>query len=103
MLHTIYNKAKNTVEIKLPVRFDIEVQREFRSAYESVQTGNTTFFLDFSQTAYINSAALGMMLILREYAEANGGQVVFINISGQVSEVLRVAGFSKLFEFEQGS
>jgi HptB-dependent secretion and biofilm anti anti-sigma factor len=53
--------------------------------------------VDFGRVDYLDSSALGMLLLLREKAEAAGKKVSLANLSGTVKQVLEIANFGKLF------
>lgn len=89
----------NTATIKLAGRFDFNAHRSFRDAYEP-QLGNADvkeFQIDFGQVDYVDSSALGMLLMLRDKAKASGRAVSLANCRGAVKQVLDIANFSKLF------
>lgn len=79
-------------EIHVLGRFDFTCNREFRDA--SRQLGDAAgVTVKMDGTTYVDSSALGMMLLLRE-------QVPEVRISGanaQVKKVLEIANFEKLF------
>lgn len=86
--------------IKLSGRFDFNTHREFRSAYENVVTDAEVreVEVDFSGVDYLDSSALGMLLMLRDKASGTGKEVGFANVSGNVKQVLDIANFGKLFK-----
>jgi len=92
---------ENELIIKLPEEFNFHCQSEFRQAYENkVDNWTKRIVLDFSQTRYIDSASLGMMLILREYVENIGNvqhNINLVNCTKDVLEILGVTNFEKLF------
>ena len=49
------------------------------------------------EVEYLDSSALGMLLLLRDKGKAMGKQVSLANCGGTVRDVLRVANFDKLF------
>ncbi len=50
-------------------RFDFNCHQQFRRAYEGAAAGSyTEYVVDLRGTEYIDSAALGMLLVLRESA-----------------------------------
>lgn len=53
--------------------------------------------MDFAATGFVDSAALGMLLQLREHAGNRAEAVRLINVRGDVREVLAAAGFEELF------
>jgi len=85
--------------LALKGRFDFNSHRDFRAAYEKALTSNgaKTIELNFSDVDYLDSSALGMLLLLREKADASGKQVLLAGLKGTVKQVLDVANFSKLF------
>lgn len=90
----------STATIKLQGRFDFNTHREFREGADSVvsnaQVKNIT--VDFAGTDYLDSSALGMLLMLRDKATAAAKKVALANCRGPVRQVLDIANFAKLFE-----
>lgn len=85
--------------LKLGGRFDFHSHRDFRSAYEKILgTGAVReIVIDFGEVDYLDSSALGMLLLLREKAEGSGKNVVLAELRGTVKQVLDIANFGKLF------
>ena len=84
--------------IVLGPRFDFSCRSEFRAAYTKSPAG-TTYSVDMSQVKYVDSAALGMLLLLRDHA----GELARITITGchgQPDQVLKIANFQRIFRFE---
>ena len=52
--------------------------------------------LDFSDVTYLDSAALGMLLLLRQ--RADGYRILLLNCGPGVRSVLDIANFNKIFE-----
>jgi anti-anti-sigma factor len=99
----ISEKFDNQVaRLALEGRFDFHSHRDFRSAYEGVlaKTDIREIVVDFGRVDYLDSSALGMLLLLREKAEAGGKKVKLSNLSGSVKQVLEIANFGKLFSIE---
>lgn len=58
--------------IQLPETFTFQVQSEFRKEYESKLNRDVRqLVVDFRQTRYMDSASLGMLLVLQEYVGKN--------------------------------
>jgi HptB-dependent secretion and biofilm anti anti-sigma factor len=85
--------------IRLEGRFDFNAHRTFREAYEPSLglTGISEFEVDFAKVDYLDSSALGMLLMLKEKAQASGKTVALANCRGTVKQVLEIANFGKLF------
>lgn len=85
--------------IKLAGRFDFNDHRTFKAAYEPLlqQAGLKTVEIDLAGIEYLDSSALGMMMLMRERAQAQGKTVVLFQPSSMVAQILDIANFSKLF------
>lgn len=92
-------KKGTTAKLALNGRFDFSSHREFRSACdEALQTpGIKEIEADFSRVDYLDSSALGMLLLLREKAQNANLKVSLTNCTGLVQQVLDVANFQRLF------
>jgi anti-anti-sigma factor len=93
------NIAGSKATLGLGGRFDFHSHREFRGAYESMleESAVREIEIDFSDVDYLDSSALGMLLLLREKAESCGKSVVLCGLQGTVKQVLDIANFGKLF------
>ncbi|OUR65009.1 hypothetical protein A9Q79_05810 [Methylophaga sp. 42_25_T18] len=92
----------NALVIHIEEEFNFHCQAEFRQAYEEkIQSDTSGITIDFLRTRYIDSASLGMMLILREYVgkhcQAQENRIELVNCTRDVIEILRVTNFEKLF------
>ena len=92
-------KKGETARLILNGRFDFSSHREFRSACDEVlQTPEIKEIeADFSRVDYLDSSALGMLLLLREKAQNANLKVALTNCTGLVQQVLDVANFQRLF------
>lgn len=90
----------NIASITLKGRFDFSCHRDFRSTYEEIlKNAKTidTISVDFKAVSYLDSSALGMLLLLREKAAEFKIPVNLVNVHGAVQQVLEVSNFSRLF------
>ena len=79
-------------------RFDFNAHREFREAVEqSVKEAPRQVMVDLGGVDYIDSSALGMLLMLRDKAKGAGKEVQLGNARGSVKQVIDIANFGKLF------
>ncbi|ADL55057.1 STAS domain-containing protein [Gallionella capsiferriformans] len=85
--------------IRLAGRFDFNDHRTFKMNYEPLLLLATvkTLEIDMEGIEYLDSSALGMMMLLRERSQAVGKTVVLSKPSSTVAQVLDIANFSKLF------
>lgn len=86
--------------IRIPARFDFRLAHDFNSASEKVLRSNDKeIVVDFGGASYIDSSGMGMLLVLRDRARAEGKTVVLKGIGGTVKDVLGMANFHKIFAF----
>ncbi len=81
-------------------RFDFNSHRDFREATENVLLDSAvkTLNVDLAQVEYLDSSALGMLLMLRDKIKASNRRVALVNCRGPVKQVLEIANFAKLFD-----
>jgi anti-anti-sigma factor len=93
------SKQDGVLTLKLRGRFEFNSHREFRGAYENHVADETvkSLVIDFSGVDYLDSSALGMLLLLREKLAAVNKVVALSGTHGAVKQVLEIANFSRLF------
>jgi len=89
--------------INMVGRFDFQVHREFKEAYTPLLDNPDVreIEVEMSKVDYLDSSALGMLMLLNERAKVVNKPVALLNTSGVVSQVLGVANFSKIFNIKQ--
>ncbi|MBU0752729.1 MAG: STAS domain-containing protein [Gammaproteobacteria bacterium] len=89
----------NTV-LQLRGRFDFNAHREFRQAIDAAVAEPTVkeVRVDLAGVDYLDSSALGMLLMLRDRCKGADKTVSLANCRGAVKQVLDIANFSKLFQ-----
>ena len=87
-----------TIFLSISGRFDYKIIKDFRESFsnDKDQEG-MTYFINLNDVSYMDSSALGILLVLRQHANNNKGKVTIDRPSEQVSQVLKVANFEKLF------
>jgi len=83
-------------------RFDFNAHREFRGSCDAIINDAEVLGLevDLGGVDYLDSSALGMLLLLKERAAAAHKTVALSNCRGMVAQVLEVANFNKLFSIK---
>ncbi|GGY63071.1 chemotaxis locus anti-sigma factor antagonist [Cellvibrio zantedeschiae] len=87
--------------IRLPSRFDYSFHRQFGDLYTPLIEGGECddIILDFSQVEYLDSSALGMMVLLQKKSSVNNIKVKIKGARGATDEILKMANMQKIFEF----
>jgi anti-anti-sigma factor len=89
----------NVVTLRPASRFDFSSFRDFRNSYErALDIASTRLLIvDLQDVQYIDSSALGILLLMRERANAVNCAVELHNPHGIAKEVLEIANFQKIF------
>lgn len=83
------------VTLAVSGRFDFTAADEFRRAYSAHPPG-TAFVVDLARAEYLDSSALGMLLLLRRHAGDKQEGVRIVNASPDVRRILEIAKFERL-------
>ncbi|MEW5944052.1 MAG: STAS domain-containing protein [Pseudomonadota bacterium] len=98
-MHVKTQSSEGKARISLSGRFDFNSHRLFRDAYEEVLASGdaTEIEVDMGAVDYLDSSALGMLLLLREKSLEANKALALSNCRGVVQQILDVANFGKLF------
>ena len=82
--------------ISIEGRFDFSAHKDFRDAYEGLDAV-TTYVVDMHAATYLDSSALGMLLLLRDHAGGDDAKVEIVNCNADVRKILTISNFEQLF------
>lgn len=93
------SSAMNGSELTIYVegRFDFSSHQEFRGSYEAQETKPSRYIVDMNATSYLDSSALGMLLLLRDYSGGDSASISIINCKDDVKKILSISNFEQLF------
>lgn len=83
--------------IRVKGRFDFSTHQDFRGAFEQ-ETKVKRYVVDLKEASYLDSSALGMLLLLRAHAGGGRATVRLENCNADVFKILTISNFSKLFQ-----
>lgn len=86
----------NSVTIKISGRFDFNDHSAFRDAYRDAPS-SASYIVDMQGTEYMDSSALGMLLLLREHAGGDSAKITIASCKPEIKKILTIANFQKLF------
>jgi len=88
--------------IVLPERFDFDYHKAFTSDYQKVFSLKDVnhIILDFSRVLYLDSSALGMMVLLHRRAQERRISTSVKGAHGQAQEILNIANMQKIYIIE---
>jgi anti-anti-sigma factor len=86
--------------LQIPERFDFGYHKEFTDQYQSILDagGVTEIALDFSKVSYLDSSALGMMVLFQKKAKGKSINVRIRGAKDSAKEILQIANFDRLFD-----
>ena len=90
----------NFISIRLPARFDFSAHKAFTLQCDEALNAEAIqgIDVDFSLVHYLDSSALGMLVLLHRKATALKLPVVLTGCQGTALEILTMANMHKLFE-----
>ena len=84
--------------IHIQGRFDFGAHQAFRDSYERVNITPKRYIVDLDHTTYLDSSALGMLLLLRDHAGGDHAQISLVNCNADVRKILAISNFEQLFK-----
>lgn len=96
----VYSTAGSLAKMQIDGRFDFHMQREFRAVYAPMlqDEGVRTIEIELSKVSYLDSSALGMLMLIRERAQELGKEVVLSSPTDTVRKIFTIAKFDTLFK-----
>lgn len=89
-----------TKVIRLPAQFNYSYHKEFTECCsEIISCEAARVELDFSRVEYLDSSALGMLVLLHKKANDKNLKISITGAKGTAKDVLMMANMHKLFEF----
>ena len=101
-INTSVSEENKTVSINISGQFNASMHREFRSAYkDSVENPAAyKFVVNLAHADYMDSSALGMLLLLKEHVCNDSSNVVIAQANPTILDILKIAKFDSLFTLE---
>lgn len=90
----------NALTINIEGRFDFSSHQQFRRAYEGADNKPENYVIDMKETSYLDSSALGMLLLLRDYAGGDDSKISIVNANDDVKKILSISNFGQLFTIQ---
>ncbi len=89
----------STLTIKLSGRFTFSLYKEFAAAYKNLAEMPERVDVDMRAVEYVDSAALGMLLSMRNYFGPEK-KITLQQANETVRKILEIARFDKKFSME---
>ncbi len=89
------------IEVQISGSFTFRDHDTFFEVVSMIKTGyNKKMVFDFSECDFLDSAALGMLVIAHDEASAKDVAISIKGAKGKVKDVLYAARFDTLYDFE---
>lgn len=89
------------IEVSLKGRFTFSDHSSFRKVQDEIfKAGRTRCVFEMSQLEFIDSAALGMMLLTRDISSKKGVEIILKGAKDQVQRVMSISRFHLVFKVE---
>lgn len=82
--------------IKISGRFTFALYKEFAASYKTVDPAPESIDVDLRAVEYLDSAALGMLLSMRNFFGPEK-KIALVNANETVRKILEIARFDKKF------
>ena len=90
-----------TLTISIDGRFDATSLDDFRRSYEDLDSEAVEeYHVDLSETVHLDSSALGMLLVLRDFAGGDQAKITIMSCSPEVKKIFAISSFTQLFEIQ---
>jgi len=87
-----------TLTITIGEKFNFGSHQIFRQQYQDIPESTVSYIIDLQTTQYMDSSALGMMLLLRDHAGGDTSDVKVVNANANILKILKISNFHQLFE-----
>jgi len=91
------NQNGKELTINIEGRFDFSSHQEFRQIYENASSDISEFVIDMNDATYLDSSALGMLLLLRDHAGGDNADIKIVHCNDDVKKILTISNFGQLF------
>ncbi len=95
-----FSKENKQMSIMINDRFDFALHQQFRDSYKKCFEQNLNYILDLSSTSYMDSSALGMILLLKDHVDLHQSKLVIRKPNETVNKILKIAQFHRLMTIE---
>lgn len=93
-----YQAQDLSLKIAVAGRFDFTCHESFRSAYEEQTEPCDRYVVDLTHTEYLDSSALGMLLLLRDHGGGDAADIKIVGCNDTVRKAFIISNFDQLFD-----
>lgn len=97
MVAVVAQQDGSHLTLSISGRFTFSMYKEFYTAYKELHDKPASVDVDLSGVEYMDSAALGMLLSMRNYFGPEA-RLRLLNANDMVHKILEIARFDKTFQ-----
>ena len=97
-LETKLSANNASIRIMIEEKFDFGKVHDFRDAYSNLPDTVNEIIVDLSDTEYMDSSALGMLLNMQKALNGKVSAFKIANCRPQVAKILKISRFDKKFD-----
>lgn len=90
---------RSTLTMAIDGRFDFNIHSDFRNSYRDLPE-TTRFVVDLGKATFMDSSAMGMLLLLREHTGENADKISLQNCGPEIRKILSISNLDKMFIVE---
>jgi anti-anti-sigma factor len=91
--------GNGVININISGRFDFNLYQDFRNAYKQVDNpASSVYVINMSSADYMDSSALGMLLLLRERAGGDKANISITGCNSEIKKIFSISNFERLFD-----
>jgi anti-anti-sigma factor len=96
------SKLSDTATIALSGHFTFNAHREFKATYDKLlaDSGIGNIVVNLADVSYLDSSALGMLLLLRDHVQAANKSLALSKPSTITARTFEIAGFYTMFKIQ---
>jgi anti-anti-sigma factor len=100
VVESFFNEKRECLTIQVKGRFDYSCHKMFKEAFVGVSKIKG-YEVNLADVTYLDSSALGMLLLLRDHAGAENANIRLVNVNSAVIDILKIANFHRLFDITE--
>ena len=98
---TSFLASEGRLTINVSDRFGFDSHRDFMRSFQVADPKPNCYSVDLSMTTALDSSALGMLLLLRDFAGGDASDITIDGASDDILKILQITSFDNLFNIPQ--
>lgn len=97
-----FTKKEEKIFVKIAGDLNLETSEKFKRAMKKkLDSGERSFFLDFSKVTSINSSGIGIIIALYKELKALGGSLKIVGLVDHIYSMMTLVKLNKIIPMEK--